>query len=72
MNTYPTDLTESQCQLIENIVDPNQRKRNYTLYKVMNTLLYIAKSGTQWRMLPSNFASWESVYATSASGKEKG
>jgi len=25
MKTYPTDLTESQWQVIENIVDPNQR-----------------------------------------------
>lgn len=28
----------------------------------MNALLYIAKSGIQWRMLPKEFAPWESVY----------
>ncbi len=28
----------------------------------MNALLYITKSGTQWRMLPKEYAPWESVY----------
>ena len=62
MKTYPTDLTESQRQVIENIVYPNQWKRKYSLHEIMNALLYIAKSGTQWRMLPKDFAPWESVY----------
>jgi len=62
MKTYPSDLTESQWQVIENIVDPNQRKRKYCLRKIMNALLYITKSGIQWRMLPKDFAPWESVY----------
>jgi putative transposase len=62
MKTYPSDLTESQWQVIENLVDPNQRKRKYSLHEIMNALLYLAKSGVQWRMLPKDFAPWESVY----------
>lgn len=62
MKIYPTDLTESQWQVIENIVDPNKRRRKYSLHKIMNALLYIAKSGIQWRMLPKDFAPWETVY----------
>lgn len=62
MKTYPTDLTESQWQVIEKIVDPNQRKRKYSLHEIMNALLYITKSGIQWRMLPKDYAPWESVY----------
>ncbi len=62
MKTYPSDLTESQWQVIEKIVDPNQRKRKYLLHEIMNALLYIAKSGIQWRMLPKEYAPWESVY----------
>jgi putative transposase len=62
MKTYPSDLTESQWQVIEKIVDPNQRKRKYFLQEIMNALLYITKSGIQWRMLPKDFAPWESVY----------
>lgn len=62
MKTYPSDLTESQWQVIENIVDFNQRKRKYCLRNIMNALLYIAKSGIQWRMLPVDYAPWETVY----------
>jgi putative transposase len=62
MKTYPSDLTESQWQVIENLVDPNQRKIKYCLRDIINALLYIAKSGIQWRMLPKNYAPWESVY----------
>ena len=62
MKTYPSDLIDSQWQVIENIVDPNQRKRKYSLRNIMNALLYIAKSGIQWRMLPKDYAPWESVY----------
>ena len=28
----------------------------------MNAILYINKTGCQWRMLPSNFAPWQTVY----------
>lgn len=62
MKTYPSDLTESQWQVIKNIIDGNQRKRKYSLREIMNALLYITKSGIQWRMLPNDFAPWESVY----------
>jgi len=55
-------LTESQEQIIENIVDPNQRKRKYCLRDIMNALLYIAKSGIRWRIFPQDYAPWESVY----------
>jgi putative transposase len=62
MKNYPSDLIESQWQVMENIVDPNQRKRKYLLHEIMNALLYITKSGIQWRMLPKEYAPWESVY----------
>jgi putative transposase len=62
MKIYPTDLTESQWQVIEKIVDTNQRKRKYHLHEIMNAMLYIVKSGIQWRMLPKEYAPWESVY----------
>jgi putative transposase len=62
MKIYQSDLTESQWQVIEKIVDPNQRKRKYLLHEIMNALFYLTKSGIQWRMLPKEYAPWESVY----------
>jgi putative transposase len=62
MKTYPSDLIESQWQVINKIIEPKQRKRKYLLHGIMNALLYITKSGIQWRMLPKEYAPWESVY----------
>ena len=30
--------------------------------KIMNAILYINKTGCQWRMLPSDFVLWQTVY----------
>lgn len=62
MKTYQTDITESQWKVIKNIVDADKRKRKYSIRKVVDALLYIAKTGVQWRMLPKDFAPWQSVY----------
>jgi putative transposase len=61
MRQYPSDLTDSQWQVIKNILD-NGRKRKYSLRTIVNAILYITKSGCQWRMLPSSFPAWQNVY----------
>lgn len=35
MNQYPTDLTDKQWQVTENILDPQHRKRKYPLRDIM-------------------------------------
>lgn len=61
---YPSCLTDSQCEIIENHLDKKMRlrKRKYTLRSVFNGIFYHLQSGCQWRMLPQDFAPWESVY----------
>jgi putative transposase len=60
---YPSNLTEKQWSFIENIIEPNKkRKRKHDLFDIFNAMLYVAKSGCQWRMLPYNFAPWNTVY----------
>lgn len=62
-NYYPSNLTEKQWAFIENIIEPNKkRKRKHNLHDIFNAILYVAKSGCQWRMLPLNFAPWNTVY----------
>ena len=61
MRNYQSDLTDSQWQVIENLVN-NGRKRKYSMRSVTDALLYITKSGCQWRMLPKSYPPWESVY----------
>jgi putative transposase len=62
MQMYSTNLTDSQWQYINKLVDPDERKRKYCLKEIMNAVLYITKSGVQWRLLPHDFAPWQVVY----------
>ena len=59
---YPTNLTEKQWQILEKIVDPTNRKRKKSLREIMNALLYLIKTGCQWRMLPKDFPPYNTVY----------
>jgi transposase len=61
MNTYDSNLTDSQWEIIESILD-DQRKRKYSLRVIINAILYISKTGGQWRMLPKDFPSWQLIY----------
>ena len=59
MHRYPTNLTDKQWQVIKNMLDPKERFRKYSLRSVFDGILYIVKTGVQWRMLPSDFAPWQ-------------
>jgi putative transposase len=62
MKNYPSDVTESQWQIIEKIIDPDKRKRKYFMRDVLNSILYVVKSGSQWRMIPHDLVPWQSTY----------
>ena len=57
MKIYPGDITDSQRQVIKNIVD-NERKRKHKMWEIVNAILYIIKTGCQWRMLLKDYAPW--------------
>jgi len=60
---YPSNLTEKQWSFIENLIEPNKkRKRKHSLCDIFNAIMYVTKSGCQWRMLPAHFAPWNTVY----------
>lgn len=58
---YPTDLTDIQWQFIEKILD-DHRKRQHNLRTIWNAILYLVKTGCQWRMMPNDFPHWSAVY----------
>lgn len=63
--TYPTDLSDEQWKLLETMLPPPEllgRKRSVNLRAVVNALCYLVRSGCQWRMLPSDFPKWQTVY----------
>jgi len=59
---YCTDLEETQWQVIKKTLNLQERKRKYDLREIWNAIFYLAKTGCQWRMLPSHFAPCELVY----------
>ena len=58
---YPTDLTDSAWQVIEEIL-ADKRKRKYSLRSVLNALLYLTKTGCQWRQMPNDLPPWPLCY----------
>lgn len=58
---YPTDLTDSAWQVIQEIL-ADKRKRKYSLRAIFNALLYITKTGGQWRQMPNDLPPWPLCY----------
>ena len=62
MSRYPTNLTDEQWQVTENILNPQHRKRKYPLRDIMNAIMYILKTSCLWRMLPKDFPPHNTVF----------
>jgi putative transposase len=61
MTNYPTNVSNSQWQIISKSLDV-ERNRKYDLREIVNAILYLVKTGCQWRMLPGDFPKWTIVY----------
>ena len=61
---YPTDLTNEQwavlAPLVERPAGPG-RPTTVDLRAVLNALLYMARAGCPWRLLPKEFPHWTAV-----------
>ena len=63
--TYPTDLTTTEW---EQLVDwfPTAslrgRPRKWATWLSLNAILYMTRTGCQWRRLPRDFPPWQTVY----------
>ncbi|PIZ04353.1 MAG: IS5/IS1182 family transposase [Gammaproteobacteria bacterium CG_4_10_14_0_8_um_filter_38_16] len=63
---YPSDISREQFKKIEPILLSARKKtrpRKLDLYDIFCAVLYLLKSGCQWRMLPSDLPDWRNVYA---------
>ncbi len=63
---YPSDLTDEQWTIIE-ALDINKhwgpgRPMRLDLRLVMNAILYVLRTGCQWRYLPKEYPNYNSVY----------
>jgi transposase len=66
---YPSDLTDIQWTHLESMLQRDRggrhaggRPRKYALRRVVDALLYVVKTGCQWRQLSANFFLWLSVH----------
>ncbi len=63
--SYPTNLDDAQWEIIAPLIPPGKPvgiSRTTPMRAVVNALLYHARSGCSWRMLPRDFPHWRTVY----------
>lgn len=58
---FPFRLTDSQWEAVKTFL-PWQRRRKYPARTVLTAMLYVARTGCQWRQLPDCFPPWQTVY----------
>src|SRR5882762_3863074 len=71
---YPSDLTDDQWALIEPLIPVHRvgRPREVSMREVLNTILYLNRSGCQWDMLPHDLPAKSTVYDHFARWKADG
>jgi transposase len=68
---YTSDVTDTQWDEIK-ILIPVGNKSKYEKRELLNGVLYVVKTGCQWRNLPTDFPPWKAVYAFYFRSKRKG
>ena len=66
---YDSDVSDTQWNLIKNLVPPIQsntitggRPAKYDRREILNAIIYVARTGCQWRLLPHDLPNWRTVY----------
>lgn len=74
---YPSDLTDAQWVILAPLIPAPRynrggRPRELDMREVLNTLLYLNRSGCQWEMLPHDLLPKSSVYDYFAQWRDDG
>ena len=62
---YSTDLTDAQWRLVRDLFDPPGRRgasARIPRRRMVNAVLYQARTGCQWRYLPGHFEPWGAIW----------
>ena len=62
---YPSDMSDTQWHIIRPLIPPAKRggrPREVEMRQIVNGLLYMARGGCSWRMLPREYGPWPTVY----------
>lgn len=63
---YPSDISREQFEQIRPLLESARKKtapRKVDLYDVFCAVLYLLRTGCQWRALPSDFPKWRTVHS---------
>ena len=63
---YASDISREKFKEIEPLLSSVRRRTKPTtvdVYEVFCAVLYLLRTGCQWRFLPSEFPKWQTVYA---------
>ena len=61
---YSSDVTNRQWQLLRQLLPQRSRlgRRPLDRRRIIDAILYVVRTGCQWRMLPRDFPNWSTVY----------
>lgn len=61
---YPSDVTDGQWRVVRRLLPPRRKvgRPPTDRREVLNAILYVVRTGCQWRQLPHDFPSWKTVY----------
>ena len=63
---YPSDISRGQFEQILPLLESARRKtspRRIDLFEVFCAVLYLLRTGCQWRALPRDFPKWRTVHS---------
>ena len=61
---YSTDLSDAQWERVRPFVEKHfGRPAQVERRRIVNAILYILRTGCQWRMLPREFPHWSTVHS---------
>ena len=76
---YPSDLKDGQWITLEPLLKEwrgerhaGGRPRKYELRRVVDAMLYVVKTGCQWRQLPADYPPWQSVHPQFRAWRDSG
>src|SRR5881275_3438206 len=67
--SYPSDVTDNQWEILEPLIPPAKpggHPRTTDMREVLNAILYLDRTGGQWRALPHDFPPWSTVWTKPA------
>ncbi len=63
---YPSDISREQFEHIRPLLESARQKtrpRHIDLYEAFCAILYLLRTGCQWRALPGDFPKWTTAYS---------